>query len=88
MARGYHVAIVGATGAVGLELLSVLEERKFPIAALSLLASKRSLGRRLVFAGTEFPVQELREEALAGVDFALFSVSAWQQRRVAEWRAA
>jgi aspartate-semialdehyde dehydrogenase len=75
MERGYHVAIVGATGAVGLELLSILEERKFPVAQLSLLASKRSIGRRLVFAGEGFPVQELTERAFEGVDFALFSVS-------------
>jgi aspartate-semialdehyde dehydrogenase len=75
MERGYHVAIVGATGAVGLELLSILEERKFPVSQLSLLASKRSVGRRLAFAGEEFPVQELTEGAFQGVHFALFSVS-------------
>jgi aspartate-semialdehyde dehydrogenase len=75
MEHGYHVAIVGATGAVGLELLSILEERKFPVAQLSLLASKRSLGRQLVFAGQEFPVQELTAGAFQGVHFALFSVS-------------
>ncbi len=76
MEHGYHVAIVGATGAVGLELLSILEERKFPVAQLSLLASKRSVGRQLVFAGAEFPVQELTEGSFLGVHFALFSVSA------------
>ncbi len=76
MGRGYHVAIVGATGAVGQELLSILEERKFPVAKLSLLASARSVGRRLAFAGEELPVRELTANALAGVDFALFSVSA------------
>ena len=76
MEHGYHVAIVGATGAVGLELLSILEERKFPVAQLSLLASKRSAGRRLVFAGEELPVQELTDHAFQGVHFALFSVSA------------
>jgi aspartate-semialdehyde dehydrogenase len=75
MEHGYHVAIVGATGAVGLELLSILEERKFPVAQLSLLASKRSAGRRLVFAGEERPVQELTDHAFQGVHFALFSVS-------------
>jgi aspartate-semialdehyde dehydrogenase len=75
MERGYHVAIVGATGAVGLELLSILEERKFPVARLSLLASKRSAGRTLGFAGEELPVRELREGSFQGVDFALFSVS-------------
>jgi aspartate-semialdehyde dehydrogenase len=75
MERGYHVAIVGATGAVGLELLSILEERQFPVAQLSLLASKRSAGRTLRCAGKEFPVRELAEGSFKGVDFALFSVS-------------
>jgi aspartate-semialdehyde dehydrogenase len=75
MERGYHVAIVGATGAVGLELLSILEERKFPVAQLALLASKRSAGRTLVFAGEELTVQELTEDSFQGVQFALFSVS-------------
>ena len=75
MERGYHVAIVGATGAVGLELLNILEERKFPVTQLSLLASKRSVGRTLCFAGEEWPVRELTEQAFEGMDFALFSVS-------------
>src|SRR5262245_32657666 len=75
MERGYHVAVVGATGAVGLELLSILEERKFPVAQLSLLASKRSVGRQLAFAGKDCPVPELTEDSFRGVDFALFSVS-------------
>lgn len=76
MGRGYHVAIVGATGAVGRELLCILEERKFPVAKLSLLASARSVDRRLAFAGEELPVQELATDAFEGVDVALFSVSA------------
>jgi aspartate-semialdehyde dehydrogenase len=75
MARGYHVAIVGATGAVGQELLSILEERKFPVAQLSPVASKRSAGRTISFAGVEYPIRELTEGAFQGVDFALFSVS-------------
>jgi aspartate-semialdehyde dehydrogenase len=75
MECGYHVAIVGATGAVGLELLSILEERKFPVARLSLLASKRSAGRILTCAGEAYAVQELTDGAFEGVDFALFSVS-------------
>lgn len=75
MARGYHVAIVGATGAVGQELLSILEERKFPVAQLSLLASMRSAGRKLSFVGQDYPVRDLAECAFEGIDFALFSVS-------------
>jgi len=76
MQRGYQVAIVGATGAVGLELLNILEEREFPIACLSLLASKRSVGRTLSFAGQGLPVRELTEQSFDDIDFALFSVSA------------
>jgi aspartate-semialdehyde dehydrogenase len=75
MERGHHVAIVGATGAVGQELLGILEERKFPVSQLSLLASKRSAGRTLIFAGKEYLVQELTEHSFVGVDYALFSVS-------------
>jgi aspartate-semialdehyde dehydrogenase len=75
MERGYHVAIVGATGAVGQELLGILEERKFPVSRLSLLASKRSAGRTLAFAGSEYPVQELTEHSFTGVNYALFAVS-------------
>jgi aspartate-semialdehyde dehydrogenase len=75
MEHGYHVAVVGATGAVGREILSILEERKFPVARLSLLASRRSAGRRLSFGGEELPVQELTESSFTDVDFALFSVS-------------
>ena len=75
MQRSYQVAIVGATGAVGQELLSILEARKFPVAWLSLLASKRSAGQILSFAGKELPVRELTDGSFAGVDFALFSVS-------------
>jgi aspartate-semialdehyde dehydrogenase len=76
MGGGYHVAIVGATGAVGQELLSILDERKFPISKLSLLASVRSAGRTLAFAGEDLGVQALTEHSFQGVDFALFSVSA------------
>jgi aspartate-semialdehyde dehydrogenase len=83
MGGGYHVAIVGATGAVGRELLSVLDERQFAVGQLSLLASARSAGRRLRFAGEDVPVQELRDSSFAGVDFALFSVSASVSKAVA-----
>jgi aspartate-semialdehyde dehydrogenase len=76
MGGGYHVAIVGATGAVGQELLSILDERKFAISKLSLLASARSAGRTLAFAGEDLRVQALTEHSFHGVDFALFSVSA------------
>ena len=69
----FKVAIVGATGAVGVEFLRVLERRKFPISQLSLLASKRSAGTKLTFNGKEHTVTELKPESFVGYDLALFS---------------
>ncbi|MCX7924526.1 MAG: aspartate-semialdehyde dehydrogenase [Fimbriimonadales bacterium] len=69
----YHVAIVGATGAVGQELLRVLEERDFPVRSLRLLASERSAGKRLAFRGEMIPVETLQPDSFAGVDIAFFS---------------
>ncbi len=73
MREKLHVAIVGATGAVGIELLKLLEKRKFPVGKLTLLASARSAGKTLPFAGESLVVHELTEESFAGVDLALFS---------------
>ena len=67
------VAIVGATGAVGIELIRCLEERRFPISELRLLASARSAGKTLSFKGQPLPVHELKEDSFRGVDIALFS---------------
>ena len=68
-----HVAVVGATGAVGIEMMKTLERRSFPLGKLSLLASARSVGKRLPFRGAELPVSELTKDAFGGVDIALFS---------------
>lgn len=73
MSRNLHVAIVGATGAVGIEMMKTLEKRKFPVGQLTLLASARSAGKKLSFAGEEIVIQELGENSFAGVDVALFS---------------
>ena len=73
MSRNLHVAIVGATGAVGIEMIKVLERRSFPTAKLTLLASARSAGKKLSFRGEEIEVQELKETSFQGVDVALFS---------------
>jgi aspartate-semialdehyde dehydrogenase len=73
MGRNYHVAIAGATGAVGIEMMRVLERRNFPVGQLTLLASARSAGKTLDFRGAPVGVRELTPEAFAGVDFALFS---------------
>ncbi|CUU34288.1 MAG: aspartate-semialdehyde dehydrogenase [Armatimonadetes bacterium] len=80
---GYHVAIVGATGAVGTELLRLLEARRFPVRQLTLLASERSAGKRLTFAGESVPVQALAAEAFRGVEIAFFSAGASRSRAFA-----
>ena len=67
------VAVVGATGAVGVEFLSLLEQRKFPVKELKLLASARSAGKKMTFKGTTITVEELSEKSFKGVDIALFS---------------
>jgi aspartate-semialdehyde dehydrogenase len=76
MPKSYHVAIVGATGAVGTELLRVMERRDFPVAKLRLLASPRSVGKKLEFGGREFPVEALTQDSFAGIDLAFFSAGA------------
>src|SRR5438067_8949248 len=76
MSSKIHVAIVGATGAVGAELLKVLARRNFPVGKLTLLASARSAGKEMEFSGEKIPVQELREDSFRGVDLALFSAGA------------
>ena len=68
-----HIAIAGATGAVGSEMLKCLEQRDFPIGKLTLLASGRSAGKKVAFRGEELAVQELAHHSFAGVDVALFS---------------
>jgi len=68
-----RVAIIGATGAVGIELIRCLEERNFPLSGLRLLASKRSVGRTLLFRGQEIAVEELTEDNFHDIDLALFS---------------
>ena len=73
MSRKYHVAIVGATGAVGVEMIKTLEKRNFPVSKLTLLASARSAGRQLPFRGEPVTIKELGEDSFAGVDIALFS---------------
>ncbi len=73
MNQNPHVAVVGATGAVGIEMIKTLERRHFPVGKLTLLASARSVGKKLKFRGTEVTVQELTPDSFAGIDLALFS---------------
>lgn len=81
--EGFHVAIVGATGAVGAELLTVLAKRKFPVKSLTLLASERSAGSTLPFAGHEVAVHKLAAEAFVGIDVAFFSAGASRSKEFA-----
>ncbi|NQU65015.1 MAG: aspartate-semialdehyde dehydrogenase [SAR324 cluster bacterium] len=71
-----RVAIAGATGAVGTELIKLLEQRDFPVAELRLLASKRSVGKKLPFKGDMLVVEELTTDAFEGIDIAFFSAGA------------
>ncbi len=72
-AKKFNIAVAGATGAVGNQMLACLEERSFPIETIKLLASSRSKGRKLDFRGESIAVEELTESSFKGVDVALFS---------------
>lgn len=82
MGKSYHVAILGATGAVGREFVTVLGERDFPVGKLTLLASPRSEGATLEFDGEDLAVRAVAPELFEGVDIALFSPGAAASR---EW---
>ncbi|MDI6744211.1 MAG: aspartate-semialdehyde dehydrogenase [Thermodesulfovibrionales bacterium] len=72
----YIVAVVGATGAVGNEMIATLEQRNFPVEKLRLFASERSEGKNLEFQGSEIPVESLNGSSFKGIDIALFSAGA------------
>jgi aspartate-semialdehyde dehydrogenase len=78
------VAVAGATGAVGVEMLNVLAQRAFPAARIVALASSRSAGKRVPFAGGELVVEEMTERSFVGVDIALFSAGAGVSRQFRE----
>jgi len=81
--KRFKVAIAGATGAVGREMMKVLEEREFPVSELLPLASERSEGQTLEFRGDEVTVRRLKPDSFAGVDIALFSPGASVSREFA-----
>ncbi len=78
-----HIAVVGATGAVGQEFVSILEERDFPLAKISFWASARSAGKKLTFRGQEHAIRELTAESFDGVDLALFSAGGTRSKEFA-----
>jgi len=79
----YNVAVVGATGAVGLEMISILQERNFPVNGIRLLASGRVQGRKLMFRGEEENVDVLGEDSFHGIDIALFSAGGTRSKQFA-----
>ncbi|MBI2881891.1 MAG: aspartate-semialdehyde dehydrogenase [Candidatus Tectomicrobia bacterium] len=80
MPASWNVAVVGATGAVGNEMLSILEERDFPVKSLRLFASERSAGAALTFRGKEYKVKVLSADGFEGIDLALFSAGGARSR--------
>src|SRR6202042_3771605 len=83
MSTESRVAIVGATGAVGAELIQLLEQREFPLRGLKLLASPKSAGKVLKFKGEEIPVEALSQDAFRSIDIALFSAGAARSKEYA-----
>ena len=73
MSKSYTVAVAGATGAVGVEMIKTLEKRNFPVKELKLLASARSAGKTMEFRGEKLVIEEMTEKSFKGVDIALFS---------------
>ncbi|OGV64495.1 MAG: aspartate-semialdehyde dehydrogenase [Lentisphaerae bacterium RIFOXYB12_FULL_65_16] len=85
MASGFNVAVVGATGAVGVEMVETLAKRNFPVRNLRLLASSRSVGKTMTFKGEALPITELGQDSFKGIDIALFSAGTARSK---EFRAA
>ena len=77
------IAVAGATGAVGNQMLTCLEERKFPVKSIKLLTSRRSVGRKLRFRGDQIAVEELTENSFKGIDIALFSAGGTASKKYA-----
>lgn len=88
MGEPKNIAIVGATGAVGVEMLECLEQRNFPIKKLTLLASARSAGKKVMFRGEEIEVQELKHDSFSGIEIALFSAGGGISEKYAPSAAA
>jgi len=86
--NGKAVAVCGATGVVGREMIRVLEDRNFPVRSIKLLASERSRGKTLKFKGEDIPVEVLTEDSFNGVEIALFSAGGGTSKRFAPAAAA
>ena len=88
MSKLWNVAIVGATGAVGSQMIECLEEREFPVGTIKCLASGRSAGQALEFKGKAVLVEELKHDSFAGVDIAMFSAGGDRSREFCPAAAA
>jgi len=86
--KTYNVAVAGATGAVGNEMIATLEQRNFPVNNLVLLASSRSVGKTLTFKGQDIKVQELKEDSFKDIQIGLFSPGGAVSQRFAPIAAA
>jgi len=86
--KSYAVAVAGATGAVGLEMIKVLQQRKFPVGSIKLLASERSEGKELTYAGRPVKVERLTKDSFKGIEVALFSAGAARSLEFAPAAAA
>ncbi len=87
MGRLFNVAVAGATGAVGNQMITCLEERDFPVKEITFLASSRSAGKKLKFRGDQVVVQEMTEDSFEGIDIALFSAGGSTSERFAPFAA-
>jgi aspartate-semialdehyde dehydrogenase len=87
MGKRFKVAVAGATGAVGNQMIACLEERSFPLESLKLLATAKSVGRKLPFEGKEILVEELTEASFKGVDIAIFSAGGAASEKYAPFAA-
>jgi aspartate-semialdehyde dehydrogenase len=85
--KKFNIAVAGATGAVGNQMISCLEERGFPIKSLKFLASSRSVGRKLKYKGRDINVEELTESSFKGIDIALFSAGGGTSEKYAPFAA-
>ncbi|QED47595.1 aspartate-semialdehyde dehydrogenase [Cytobacillus dafuensis] len=86
--KGFHVAVLGATGAVGQQMIQSLEKKDFPISKLTLLSSARSAGSTVRYKGEELTVQEATSESFANVDIALFSAGGSVSKEFAHYAVA
>jgi aspartate-semialdehyde dehydrogenase len=87
MSRLFNVAVAGATGAVGNQMITCIEERDFPVKEITFLASSRSAGKKLKFRGDQVVVQEMTEDSFEGIDIALFSAGGSTSERFAPFAA-